>query len=132
MRQFSWFMVVSRPVKDSCSLTSAGTLLVSSNDPGIKLHFPPDSTLENRTVTLQVKPSDENLSFCLENFSVMLSLGAPRVCSGGTASVWRSSGQSQPSPLPLPESKQRFPAASQGSGPPASWSHRCGVFKGAS
>ncbi|TWW75971.1 p53-induced death domain-containing protein 1 [Takifugu flavidus] len=54
VRQFSWFMVVSRPVKDSCSLTSAGTLLVSSADPGIKLHFLPDSTLENRTVTLQV------------------------------------------------------------------------------
>lgn len=54
MRQFSWFMVVSRPVKDSCSLTSAGTLLVSSTDPGIKLHFLPDCTLEKRTVTLQV------------------------------------------------------------------------------
>uniref|UniRef100_H3BYD4 P53-induced death domain protein 1 n=1 Tax=Tetraodon nigroviridis TaxID=99883 RepID=H3BYD4_TETNG len=52
--RFSWFMVVSRPVKDSCSLTSAGTLLVSSIDPGIKLHFLPDCTLENRTVTLQV------------------------------------------------------------------------------
>lgn len=47
-------MVVSRPVKDSCSLTPAGTLLVSSTDPGIKLHFLPDCTLENRTVTLQV------------------------------------------------------------------------------
>lgn len=54
MRQFSWFMVVSRPVKDSCCLTSAGTLLVSSVDPGIKLHFLPDCTLENRTVNLQV------------------------------------------------------------------------------
>uniref|UniRef100_A0A674MG25 P53-induced death domain protein 1 n=1 Tax=Takifugu rubripes TaxID=31033 RepID=A0A674MG25_TAKRU len=58
VRQFSWFMVVSRPVKDSCSLTSAGTLLVSSADPGIKLHFPPDSTLENRTVTLQVSAAE--------------------------------------------------------------------------
>ncbi|XP_065813221.1 p53-induced death domain-containing protein 1 [Labrus bergylta] len=52
--QFSWFMVVSRPVKDSCSLTQAGALLVSSADPGIKLQFPPDSTVQTRTITLQV------------------------------------------------------------------------------
>lgn len=47
-------MVVSRPVKDSCSLTPAGALLVSSSDPGIKLHFPPDCTVQTRTITLQV------------------------------------------------------------------------------
>ncbi|XP_070763109.1 p53-induced death domain-containing protein 1 [Enoplosus armatus] len=52
--QFSWFMAVSRPVKDSCSVTPAGALLVSSSDPGIKLHFPPDSTVQTRTITLQV------------------------------------------------------------------------------
>ncbi|XP_068460163.1 p53-induced death domain-containing protein 1 isoform X2 [Clinocottus analis] len=52
--QFSWFMVVSRPVKDSCSVTPAGALLVSSADPGVKLHFPPDSTVQARTITLQV------------------------------------------------------------------------------
>ncbi|XP_044050446.1 p53-induced death domain-containing protein 1 isoform X2 [Siniperca chuatsi] len=52
--QFSWFMAVSRPVKDSCSVTPAGALLVSSSDPGIKLHFPPDSTVQIRTITLQV------------------------------------------------------------------------------
>ncbi|KAM7396819.1 hypothetical protein PAMP_019829 [Pampus punctatissimus] len=52
--QFSWFMAVSRPVKDSCSVTPAGALLVSSSDPGIKLHFPPDSTVETRAITLQV------------------------------------------------------------------------------
>ncbi|XP_041652470.1 p53-induced death domain-containing protein 1 [Cheilinus undulatus] len=52
--QFSWFMAVSRPVKDSCSLTPAGALLVSSSDPGIKLHFPPESTVQTRTITLQV------------------------------------------------------------------------------
>ncbi|XP_074488859.1 p53-induced death domain-containing protein 1 [Sebastes fasciatus] len=51
---FSWFMAVSRPVKDSCSVTPAGALLVSSADPGVKLHFPPDSTVQNRTITLQV------------------------------------------------------------------------------
>ncbi|CAJ1056562.1 p53-induced death domain-containing protein 1 [Xyrichtys novacula] len=52
--QFSWFMAVSRPGKDSCSLTPAGALLISSSDPGIKLQFPPDSTVQTRTVTLQV------------------------------------------------------------------------------
>ncbi|KAM3869956.1 LOW QUALITY PROTEIN: p53-induced death domain-containing protein 1 [Diretmus argenteus] len=52
--QFSWFTVVSRLVRDSCSLTPDGALLVSSSDPGIKLHFPPDSTLQTRTITLQV------------------------------------------------------------------------------
>ncbi|XP_022611686.1 p53-induced death domain-containing protein 1 isoform X1 [Seriola dumerili] len=54
VRQFSWFMAVSCPVKDSCSVTPAGALLVSSSDPGIKLHFPPDSTVQTRTITLQV------------------------------------------------------------------------------
>lgn len=54
VRHFSWFMVVSRPVRDSCSLTEAGTLLVSTTDPGVKLRFPPNSTLQPRTVTLQV------------------------------------------------------------------------------
>uniref|UniRef100_A0A3Q3INT7 P53-induced death domain protein 1 n=1 Tax=Monopterus albus TaxID=43700 RepID=A0A3Q3INT7_MONAL len=52
--QFSWFMAVSHPVKDSCSVTPAGALLVSSSDPGIKLHFPPDSTVQTRTIILQV------------------------------------------------------------------------------
>uniref|UniRef100_A0A1A7WM94 p53-induced death domain protein n=2 Tax=Iconisemion striatum TaxID=60296 RepID=A0A1A7WM94_9TELE len=51
---FSWFMAVSRPVQDSVSLTPAGALLVSSSDPGIKLHFPPDSTVQTRSITLQV------------------------------------------------------------------------------
>ncbi|KAK5867285.1 hypothetical protein PBY51_011791 [Eleginops maclovinus] len=52
--QFSWFMAVSRPVKDSCSVTPAGALLVSSADPGVKLQFPPDSTVQTRDITLQV------------------------------------------------------------------------------
>ncbi|KAM9377782.1 p53-induced death domain-containing protein 1 isoform 2-T2 [Pholidichthys leucotaenia] len=51
---FSWFMAVSRPVVDSCSLTPAGALLVSRSDPGVKLHFPKDSTAGARTITLQV------------------------------------------------------------------------------
>ncbi|XP_056137885.1 p53-induced death domain-containing protein 1 [Lampris incognitus] len=52
--QFSWFVVVCRPVRDSCSVTADGTLLVSSADPGIKLHFPPESTLHPRKITLEV------------------------------------------------------------------------------
>uniref|UniRef100_A0A3B5B855 P53-induced protein with a death domain-like n=1 Tax=Stegastes partitus TaxID=144197 RepID=A0A3B5B855_9TELE len=58
MSHFSWFMVVSRPVKNSCCVTPAGALLVSSADPGVKLHFPPDSTVQTRTVTLQVSVSE--------------------------------------------------------------------------
>ncbi|XP_062276027.1 p53-induced death domain-containing protein 1 [Scomber scombrus] len=54
VNQFSWFMAVSRPVKDICSVTPAGALLVSSSVPGIKLHFPPDSTVDTRAITLQV------------------------------------------------------------------------------
>ncbi|XP_051917822.1 p53-induced death domain-containing protein 1 isoform X1 [Hippocampus zosterae] len=52
--QFSWFIVVARPVRDSCSVSPAGALLVSSIDPGVKLNFPPDSTGQTRTITLQV------------------------------------------------------------------------------
>ncbi|KAK2842361.1 hypothetical protein Q5P01_012561 [Channa striata] len=52
--QFSWFMAVSRPVMDSCSVTSSGALLVSSSDSRVKLHFPPDATLQTRTINLQV------------------------------------------------------------------------------
>ncbi|XP_056454192.1 p53-induced death domain-containing protein 1 [Gadus chalcogrammus] len=51
---FSWFLAVARPPLDSCSVTPQGALLVSRADPGIKLHFPPNSTLQIRTVTLQV------------------------------------------------------------------------------
>ncbi|XP_061531977.1 p53-induced death domain-containing protein 1 [Phycodurus eques] len=52
--QFSWFILVARPVRDSCSVSPAGAFLVSSTDPGVKLHFPPDSTNQTRTITLQV------------------------------------------------------------------------------
>ncbi|XP_061679339.1 p53-induced death domain-containing protein 1 isoform X2 [Syngnathoides biaculeatus] len=52
--QFSWFIVVGRPVRDSCSVSPAGAFLVSSTDPRVKLHFPPDSTNQTRTITLQV------------------------------------------------------------------------------
>lgn len=54
VRQFSWFLAVSQPVRDSCCLTPQGAMLVSSSDPGIKLHFPPNSTLQTRVITLQV------------------------------------------------------------------------------
>ncbi|XP_064169838.1 p53-induced death domain-containing protein 1 [Anguilla rostrata] len=54
VRQFSWFVAVSRLVRDSCCVSPEGALLVSRVDPGIKLTFPPLSTLQNRTVVLQV------------------------------------------------------------------------------
>lgn len=47
-------MAVSRLLKDSCSVTPTGALLVSSADDGVKLRFPPDCTVQSRTVTLQV------------------------------------------------------------------------------
>uniref|UniRef100_A0A671KUQ7 P53-induced death domain-containing protein 1-like n=1 Tax=Sinocyclocheilus anshuiensis TaxID=1608454 RepID=A0A671KUQ7_9TELE len=52
--QFSWFVAVSRPFLDSCSVSPEGALLVSQFDPGIKLTFPPECTTETRTVTMQV------------------------------------------------------------------------------
>ncbi|XP_024137271.1 p53-induced death domain-containing protein 1 [Oryzias melastigma] len=60
VRSFSWFMAVARPVRDSCSVTPTGALLVSSAHPGIKLHFPPDSTAQTRSVTLQVLQVSES------------------------------------------------------------------------
>lgn len=74
---FSWFMVVSRPVTDRCSLTAAQSLLVSTADPGVKLCFPPNSTLHPRTVTLQVARRF-SLSQCFSPFH-------PAVCMIGTS-----------------------------------------------
>ncbi|CAL8261658.1 unnamed protein product [Merluccius merluccius] len=53
---FSWFVAVARLERDSCSVTPEGALLVSRSDPAIKLHFPPNSTLQTRIVTLEVLP----------------------------------------------------------------------------
>ncbi|KAG9336333.1 hypothetical protein JZ751_002680 [Albula glossodonta] len=52
--RFSWFVVVSRLVRDTCSVPPEGALLVSRVDPGIKLTFPPSATVQTRSVTLQV------------------------------------------------------------------------------
>ncbi|XP_073677304.1 p53-induced death domain-containing protein 1 [Garra rufa] len=52
--QFSWFVAISRPFLDSCSVSPVGALLVSQFDPGIKLTFPPECTTVTRTVTMQV------------------------------------------------------------------------------
>ncbi|XP_066524378.1 p53-induced death domain-containing protein 1 isoform X2 [Hoplias malabaricus] len=54
VKHFSWFVACSRPVRDSCSVSPAGALLVSRYDSGIKLTFPPECTMNTRTVTLQV------------------------------------------------------------------------------
>lgn len=60
--------------------------------------------------------------YAVELLSV--SVGAAGVCVRGTGSVWGSSGQRQPSPLPLPNSQHTFLKAHQSSGPSAIWSHR--------
>ncbi|XP_027715976.1 p53-induced death domain-containing protein 1 isoform X2 [Vombatus ursinus] len=51
---FSWFLVVSRPVEDSCFVPREGALLCSSGDPGIKVIFPAGVTTEPRHVRMQV------------------------------------------------------------------------------
>ncbi|XP_035521612.1 p53-induced death domain-containing protein 1 [Morone saxatilis] len=83
--QFSWFMAVSRPVKDSCSVTPAGALLVSSSDPGIKLHFPPDSTVQTRAITLQVLqvPVSEVQALCGDPQASV----SPLLCLSQTPSI---------------------------------------------
>uniref|UniRef100_A0A8C4GQH5 P53-induced death domain protein 1 n=1 Tax=Dicentrarchus labrax TaxID=13489 RepID=A0A8C4GQH5_DICLA len=83
VNQFSWFMAVSRPVKDSCSVTPAGALLVSSSDPGIKLHFPPDSTVQTRAITLQVVPMSEVQALCGDPQASV----SPLLCLSQTPSI---------------------------------------------
>ncbi|XP_036621371.1 p53-induced death domain-containing protein 1 isoform X2 [Trichosurus vulpecula] len=50
---FSWFLVVSRPVEDSCLVPREGALLCSSGDPGVKVIFPAGVTTEPRHVRIQ-------------------------------------------------------------------------------
>uniref|UniRef100_G3TSS8 p53-induced death domain-containing protein 1 n=1 Tax=Loxodonta africana TaxID=9785 RepID=G3TSS8_LOXAF len=51
---FSWFLVVSRPVSDTCLVPPEGTLLCSSGHPGVKVTFPQGATEEPRQVRMQV------------------------------------------------------------------------------
>ncbi|XP_045677021.1 p53-induced death domain-containing protein 1 isoform X1 [Phyllostomus hastatus] len=51
---FSWFLVVSRPVCNSCLVPPEGALLWSSGHPGVKVTFPPGATEEPRHVSMQV------------------------------------------------------------------------------
>ncbi|XP_057585169.1 p53-induced death domain-containing protein 1 isoform X2 [Hippopotamus amphibius kiboko] len=51
---FSWFLVVSRPVSDTCLVPPEGSLLCSSGHPGVKVTFPPGATVEPRHVCMQV------------------------------------------------------------------------------
>nr|XP_055170993.1 p53-induced death domain-containing protein 1 isoform X2 [Nyctereutes procyonoides] len=52
---FSWFLVVSRPVSDTCLVPPEGTLLCCSGYPGVKVTFPPGATEEPRSVCMQVR-----------------------------------------------------------------------------
>nr|XP_015195215.1 PREDICTED: p53-induced death domain-containing protein 1 [Lepisosteus oculatus] len=56
--QFSWFLVLSCLLEDSCSVPPQGALLLSSVDPRIKVTFTPRSTLQTRMVKLQVRRRD--------------------------------------------------------------------------
>ncbi|XP_052051348.1 p53-induced death domain-containing protein 1 isoform X2 [Apodemus sylvaticus] len=51
---FSWFLVVLRPVSNTCLLPPEGALLCSSGHPGVKVTFPPGVTEEPRQVSMQV------------------------------------------------------------------------------
>ncbi|XP_076971403.1 p53-induced death domain-containing protein 1 [Tamandua tetradactyla] len=51
---FSWFLVVLRPVSNSCLVPPEGTLLCSSGHPGIKVTFPPGATEQPCCVCMQV------------------------------------------------------------------------------
>ncbi|XP_008586808.1 PREDICTED: p53-induced protein with a death domain isoform X2 [Galeopterus variegatus] len=51
---FSWFLVVSRPVSNTCLVPPEGTLLCSSGHPGVTVTFPPGATEEPRQVSMQV------------------------------------------------------------------------------
>nr|XP_025859931.1 p53-induced death domain-containing protein 1 isoform X1 [Vulpes vulpes] len=52
---FSWFLVVSRPVSNTCLVPPEGTLLCCSGYPGVKVTFPPGATEEPRSVCMQVR-----------------------------------------------------------------------------
>ncbi|MBN3294959.1 PIDD1 protein, partial [Amia calva] len=54
--QFSWFVVVSVLLQDQCCVSPQGALLLSRADPGVRVTFPPNATLQPCTVTLQVLP----------------------------------------------------------------------------
>ncbi|XP_012888853.1 PREDICTED: p53-induced death domain-containing protein 1 isoform X2 [Dipodomys ordii] len=51
---FSWFLVVLRPVSNTCLVPPEGTLLCSSGHPGVKVTFPPGATEEPCHVSMQV------------------------------------------------------------------------------
>ncbi|XP_021056050.1 p53-induced death domain-containing protein 1 [Mus pahari] len=51
---FSWFLVVLRPVANTCLLPPEGALLCSSGHPGVRVTFPPGVTEEPRQVSMQV------------------------------------------------------------------------------
>ncbi|KAA0724682.1 Mitochondrial glutamate carrier 1 [Triplophysa tibetana] len=83
--QFSWFVVVSRPFLDVCSVSPVGAMLVSQFNPGIKLTFPPECTAETRTVTLQVL--QVSLSEVQDLSGDPLASASPLLCLSQTPSM---------------------------------------------
>ncbi|XP_004638012.3 p53-induced death domain-containing protein 1 isoform X2 [Octodon degus] len=51
---FSWFLVVLRPVSNTCLVPPEGTLLCSSGHPEVRVIFPPGATDEPCHVSMQV------------------------------------------------------------------------------
>uniref|UniRef100_UPI00358E9942 p53-induced death domain-containing protein 1 isoform X2 n=1 Tax=Myxine glutinosa TaxID=7769 RepID=UPI00358E9942 len=53
---FSYFLLISRLVQDSCHVPSAGMVLYSTVEPMVAVDFPPDAVHDTLTVHLQVLP----------------------------------------------------------------------------
>ncbi|XP_068116371.1 p53-induced death domain-containing protein 1 [Hyperolius riggenbachi] len=60
-RHFSWFLVVSRLVEDSCEVPREGELLFSTVDQNVRVEFPAGATDRTRTVRMQVLPIGRTL-----------------------------------------------------------------------
>ncbi|XP_049748902.1 p53-induced death domain-containing protein 1 isoform X6 [Elephas maximus indicus] len=95
---FSWFLVVSRPVSDTCLVPPEGTLLCSSGHPGVKVTFPQGATEEPRQVRMQVVH--------MASRELRALLGEPEAAVSPLLCLWQSGPPSFLRPvtvqLPLP------------------------------
>ncbi|XP_006893410.1 PREDICTED: p53-induced protein with a death domain [Elephantulus edwardii] len=95
---FSWFLVVSRPVSNTCLVPPEGTLLSCSADPGVKVTFPPGATEEPRRVRMQVVH--------MASHELQGLLGDPEVAVSPLLCLWQSGTPNFLQPvtvqLPLP------------------------------
>ncbi|XP_007947486.1 p53-induced death domain-containing protein 1 [Orycteropus afer afer] len=95
---FSWFLVVSRPMSDTCLVPPEGTLLYSSGHPGVRVTFPEGATEEPRRVRMQVVH--------MSSHKLRELLGEPEAAVSPLLCLWQSSAPSFLRPvtvqLPLP------------------------------